>query len=184
MNNSFKSLIKKAFWALIVVFCLRCAFSWKTLIGNVSIYTIFGYAGEAIGITTLLTLAYEKYLWRFNPLENTPVLYKNYTGYFVSNYDKIKRECKLSVKQTLLSTKIIFTSSESKSKSISSSIDVILGENILTYCYINTPEAKFRDRSEIHYGTAMLCLDDTREIKGEYFTDRKTIGDMKFKAIQ
>lgn len=184
MNNKFTSLIKKSSWILIIAFCLRCGFSWKTLINNVSMYIIFGYAGEAISITTLFILAYEKYLWRFNPLESTPVLYKSYTGYFISNYDNIKRDCKLSVKQTLLSTKIIFLSSESKSKSISSSIDVVLGENILTYCYINTPEAQFRDRSEIHYGTAMLCVDDTKEICGEYFTDRKTIGDMRFKAIQ
>ena len=47
---------------------------------------------------------------------------------------------------------------------------------------LNTPKSEFRHRSEIHYGTATLCLSDTKELNGQYYTDRKTIGDMHFVA--
>lgn len=80
----------------------------------------------------------------------------------------------------MLSINVIFITGESRSKSISSSIEKIQEEWQLTYCYLNVPQANVRDRSAIHYGTALLCIEDPEEIKGQYFTDRKTTGDMHF----
>ena len=70
---------------------------------------------------------------------------------------------------------------ESKSSSITASIDEILNENYLTYCYINTPSSQYRNRSEIHYGTAILCVEDVNNLKGSYYTDRKTRGSIDFR---
>jgi hypothetical protein len=75
---------------------------------------------------------------------------------------------------------VVFITGESKSKSISASIDKIQDEWQLTYCYLNVPQANVRDRSAIHYGTALLCVENPEEIQGQYFTDRKTTGDLKF----
>lgn len=138
------------------------------------------YTGEAILIAALLMVAYEKILWKYNPLEKTPVLKKRYKGSLLSTYDRIEREATLEIKQTLLSINVVFTTGESRSKSISSSIEKIQDEWQLTYCYLNVPKAKVRDRSAIHYGTALLCIENPEEIQGQYFTDRKTTGDMTF----
>mgnify|MGYP004572869597 FL=1 len=88
----------------------------------------------------------------------------------------------MTIKQSLLSVVVILKTDESKSKSLSASIDEILGEIQLTYCYLNTPKSAYRDRSEIHYGTATLSISNPKEIDGQYYTDRKTIGDMHFIA--
>ena len=108
---------------------------------------------------------------------------KKYIGSLITSYDNIERSAELEIKQTLLTLQIILITGESKSKSLSATIDDILGETVLTYCYLNTPNANVRDRSEIHYGTAMLCVDNPRKLTGHYFTDRKTRGDMKFNSV-
>lgn len=184
MSKQFTSLTKGIVWCVVIVFSIRCFLSWNDLSNNFSTYNLFGYAGESISITTVIVIVYERWLWKFNPLEKTPVLFKKYDGFLVSSYDQSKYPIHLEIKQTLLSTNVILVSGESKSKSLSSSIDEILGETLLTYCYLNTPNSTVRHRSEIHYGTAMICIDNSQELKGHYFSDRKTIGDMELKAIR
>jgi hypothetical protein len=146
------------------------------------LYDLFGYASEAIGIAVIFAILYEKYIWRFNPFETTPKLASRYRGKLKSNYDNIERSAMLMIKQTLLSVHVTMVTDESKSRSLSVSIDEILGEKQLTYCYLNTPKSEYRDRSEIHYGTATLSISNPKEIDGQYYTDRKTIGDMHFVA--
>jgi len=48
--------------------------------------------------------------------------------------------------------------------------------------YQNTPEQVLRDRSAMHYGAFLLKvrLDDTVTVDGEYWTGRKTRGQMRF----
>ena len=168
--------INKSIWIAIIVFCLRCCFSWN----NFSLYNIFGYAGQAVSISTLIIIAYEKWFWKYDPSEKTPVLKKRYRGKLYSTYDENEREATLEIKQSFLSINVIFATEESKSKSIVASIDKIQDEWQLTYCYLNVPKANVRDRSGIHYGTAWFCIENPKEIQGQYFTDRKTTGDMKF----
>lgn len=178
MNERVKKYFTNLLWLALGFFVIRCLISMpKTL------YDVYGCIGETISVTVIFACIYEKWLWRYNPLQKTPVLSKKYTGTLKSSYDNIEREASLQVKQTLFTVQIILTSGESKSKSISSSLDDILGEQQLTYCYLNTPNAEVRHRSEIHYGTAMLSVDDPKVLKGQYFTDRKTIGDMVFNAV-
>lgn len=45
---------------------------------HISIYDLFGYAGEAVGLATVIMAAYERWLWRINPFETTPALKKIY----------------------------------------------------------------------------------------------------------
>lgn len=180
MSGQIKGFLTKIAWCAVILFVLRCLISGETIISNFSIYVIFGFAGEAIGITAIIATFYERWLWRYIPLENTPKLFKEYEGVFISDYDNVERNARLEIKQTLLTVQVTLITGESRSKSISSSIDIILNEKQLTYCYLNTPRAMVRPRSEIHYGTAMLCIENLDEIHGQYFTDRKTTGDMKF----
>lgn len=181
MIAQFKSLLKRMMYMAIILFVIRCFLSWSKLSKCPDIYSIYGYVGEAITVATALSFLYERLLWKYDPTMKIPVLKKDYEGILVSSYDNKERKADLHINQTLLSMTIIMSTEESKSKSISYSIDNSLGEYQLTYCYINKPDAEVRDRSEIHYGTAILCINDPTIIKGQYFTDRKTIGDIKFK---
>ena len=182
MKEQYKNFITKTVWCAIIIFVLLYILSWKFGAQIFSLYDTFGYAGEAIGLTTILMAIYEKWLWKYNKFEDTPVLNKVYEGFILSNYDGIKRDAILEIKQTLLSVHITLISGESRSRSISSSIDTILGEKQLTYCYLNIPKSEFRNRSEIHYGTAMLNITSQGNLTGHYYTDRNTRGDMEFTA--
>ena len=184
MNNLQKKVINICVWISIIIFSLRCIISWTKALNGTTIYDIYGYAGEAISIGVIITGVYEKFLWKFNPFESTPKLFKNYKGYIKSSYDGKTREASLEIHQTLLSVYVILITGESKSKSISASINEILGENQLTYCYLNTPKSEFRQKSEIHYGTATLSISKPQKLDGQYYTDRKTIGDMYFEAVK
>lgn len=180
MAETQNKFMNKSIWFTIIMFCLRCFLSGNAIITDFSIYNLYGYAGEAVAFSALIMVAYEKWFWKYNPFEETPTLKKKYRGTLLSTYDGIEREAILEIKQTLLSIKVVFMTGESKSKSISASIDKIQDEWQLTYCYLNVPKANVRDKSAIHYGTALLCIENPEEIQGQYFTDRKTTGDMKF----
>lgn len=182
MKKQLKKILNICLWSAIIFFVLRCAISWKSILAGISLYDLFGYASEAISVAVIFSGVYEKFLWRFMPFENTPKFAKRYTGTLKSNYDYIERKASLEIKQTLLSVQVTLVTDESKSKSLSASIDEILGETQLTYCYLNTPKVEYRKRSEIHYGTATLSIASTGALEGQYYTDRATNGDMLFIA--
>lgn len=186
MTENYKSFMTKSIWFTIGMFCLRCLLSQTKIITEFSLYDIYGYAGESIAFSVIVILLYEKWLWRINPFEKTPRLAKEYVGVLITTYkgDRLEKEIKIQVYQTLLNVSLVLVTDESKSNSISASIDKIHNEWKLIYCYINVPNASTRDRSEIHYGTAMLCVDNVQELSGHYFTDRKTTGDMIFKSAK
>lgn len=183
MKNQVSSFIKKSVWLAIILFVIRCAITFQDIILGTSLYSLWSYAGEAIAVTTIIMLLYEKYLWKYDPFVKIPKLHRQYEGLFFSSYDGKERQATMTIKQTLLSIEVVMKTGESKSKSLSASIDNILGEYQLTYSYLNTPNAAVRDRSAIHYGTAMLCVDNPELLEGTYFSDRKTTGDIRFKAL-
>lgn len=182
MKEGIEKLIKYTIWLAIILFCLRCGLSWNDIVKNISVYDIFGYAGEAVGLAIVITIAYERWLWRINPFECVPALKKAYKGKIKSSYDSVERDVDLLIKQSLLSVHVIMISNESKSNSLAASVIQINGEYCLVYHYLNTPQSQYRNRSEVHYGTAILSICDGGKLNGVYYTDRKTIGDMKFVA--
>lgn len=182
MTKQQQEIVKIGVWSTVILFVIRCGISWKEILIGVSVYDLFGYAGEAIGFSVLIVGLYEKVLWRINPFEKTPKLAKRYVGILKSSYDNIERSASLEIKQTLMSVHVTLLTDESKSNSLSASIDEILGEMQLTYCYLSTPKSKYRYRSQIHYGTAILSVANPTDLAGQYYTDRKTCGDMTFTA--
>ena len=73
---------------------------------------------------------------------------------------------------------------ESTSNSVTAGIEKVNNEQQLIYTYLNTPKAELQDRSAIHYGTAMLCVDDSKKLTGNYYTSRSTRGSMMFRAVE
>ncbi len=180
MQTQYKKFLTQALWVAIVVVAIRCLISWDDIIANPNAYDLYGYASEAVAVTGLLMMMYEKWLWRWIPLKSVPALKKKYTGILKSSYDDCEHNATIEIKQTLLYVRVTVITKESKSQSLSASIIEEHGEKQLVYTYLNIPKSEFRHRSEIQYGTAVLCIDNPKELIGRYYTDRKTIGDMKF----
>ena len=183
MDQRLKKTVQITCWIFAIVLLARYIYSCIVLSQIPTAREFVGYADESISIAIILFTIYERWLWRINPFESTPKLKREYSGSFVSSYDNAEREAKLEIKQTLFTVQIVMTTKESKSKSLSSSIDDILGEKQLTYTYLNTPKTAFRHRSEIHYGTTMLTINKDGTLSGEYYTDRQTRGDMNFYPV-
>lgn len=180
MSSRLNDLMKKAMWVLLFLFAARCLLSLSELKQGFTAYTLFGYAGEAIGAAAILVAIYDQWLWKIDPTVKTPVLKEKYIGTIRSTWNGQEYPAEMEIRQSYLSVRVILKTQESKSKSLIATVDEIEGEQQLTYCYLNTPVASVRARSAIHYGTAMLCVDKPEEISGSYFTDRKTTGDMRF----
>lgn len=54
------------------------------------------------------------------------------------------------------------------------------GQQHLIYTYLNEPDAVVRERSQIHYGSARLLIDNSAKLmNGNYWTDRKSIGTIR-----
>ena len=184
MKSTHSILFKICMWTDITLFVIRCLFSFSSLIEDFSLYIVFGYAGEATGVAAIFIFVYEKWLWRWLSFGIVPVLKTHYEGIMKSSYDNKIREVSLSIKQTFLGITITLKTEESKSTSVSASFENINGEKRLVYTYFNTPHSEHRERSPLHIGTAMLSVEDVNELTGEYFTDRKTTGDLIFKAVK
>ena len=170
---------------MLISFIARCAISWNEIKTGFSLYTLVGYAGEAIAFSSIVAALYERIIWRYDPLLKWPVLYKEYKGIIKSNRDGIAREISVRVKQSLFSVHVFLKTEESNSKAITADIVDRDGEYVLCYSYLNHPKAEVRDRSAIHYGTTILRVEEkAKQLEGEYFTDRNTIGDICLQGIE
>ena len=176
MKDRYKTYVK-CIGAVAVVVFLVIKGIWREI--------EFGDAlSYATTITTVLVVAYTTFFWRYNPLEKTPKLKKQYTGTLISTYDNKERDVDIKIKQSLFETKVEFQSGESSSVSITSNFYDEFGEIKLSFGYINNPKAIYKDRSPIHYGMCIFKIKDADHLEGQYFTDRNTRGDIKLTSLE
>jgi hypothetical protein len=99
------------------------------------------------------------------------------------SFEPIPTEIKIT--QTFFNVQIRIKTNESTSYSTAASFDIDKDRGLqqLFYSYLNTPKSSVRERSEIHYGTTLLNFEGFKveEIEGEYWTSRKTTGEIKLK---
>lgn len=196
MSDSAKRFMEIYAWTIVSLFFIRCLIGFSGLISsfyqhdylNIS-YSILGYAGEAIGITAAFMSIFNKWLWKkkqfYYLAGDLPVLAKHYVGKITFVWKDVNqtRDSEIWINQTFLNVSVKLGTSESTSNVITASIQKVNNERQLIYIYLNTPRAELQDKSAIHYGTAMLCVDDPPKITGNYFTSRSTKGSMMFHAV-
>lgn len=196
MSEAAKKFMNMGIWCTILLFVFRCWIDWSNLSAIVSehkiaecSYSLYGYAGEAIGIATIFMTIFNKWLWKnkfFNWLSGgMPVLSKRYKGTITYIWDgkEQTRDSEIGIEQTFLSVTVKLGTVESSSNSVTASIETINNEKQLVYTYLNTPKAELQNRSAIHYGTAMLGIDNPDKITGNYYTSRLSRGSMDFSAV-
>jgi len=139
-----------------------------------------------IAICTLFVL----WAWKLNIFQNWlvpfPCLSGEWSGEINSTYSYERKSIPIEVfvKHNFFNVQIKITTKESVSLSTCTSFDIDSDRGLkqLIYSYQNNPKATVRERSEIHYGTARLEINnDAKILEGEYWTSRKTTGDMILK---
>ncbi|NMA74909.1 MAG: hypothetical protein GX963_12285 [Bacteroidales bacterium] len=175
MSESVKKHLKFAIYIALAIFGICILISPPS-----SLRDFTGYTGVSVSITLVISILYEKWIWKKNPLEKTPKLNKRYIGILEYNYKGTigKKDIEVRIRQSLFRLNIQLVSDEIVSSTITSKIVEENGHYVLYYTYITNPKSKFSDKNPIQYGTCRFILDDPNQLEGIYWTSRKTKGDI------
>ena len=195
MTETIKKFAKISGWAALVAFVLQCIiFGVKNVIEGNDFFskgqTLFEYAGSAITASAAFMWLFNKWLWKWKPLNmitgKIPVLACKYTGTlrFIWAEQEQTRNTEIVVTQTYLTVSVSLGTNESHSDSITAAIKKEDNHYKLIYTYLNTPNGNLQSRSAIHNGTAILRIDNPNHLEGNYYTDRLTRGFMDLKAVE
>lgn len=155
--------------AILLFVGLQFLFKNDTIIDNID---------RAITITSIIVVVHFSFGWKYNPLIKIPRISGKYNATLVSDYDNKKRKIEFVIKQNLFNTRVYMNSKESNSECICTTLVKKEDNWQLIYTYQNVPNAIERHHSEIHFGTCIIDIVDKKMVKGMYYTDRKTIGDI------
>lgn len=174
MDGTSKRLVKIAGWGAILIFLILNVFEKPA-----SCSDYLGLLGQAATISSIFVLFYNRFLWSYIPLEKTPRIKGQFYGTLIYEYNGIPGEKKVmvNISQTLLSTKIKFSTDEISSVSVTSRILYENGDYFLYYTYITQPQSKVRDYNPAQYGACRLEIIPPDKLKGFYWTSSKTRGD-------
>lgn len=177
MKSKINNLLKlSAIFCVIIFLVLKYLKGSETLLDNWELIT------QAVGYSVILTLVYEKWIWRINPLIKIPKFKKEYGGLIKYEYNGIQgtKNIDIKISQTLTNVYVSIKSDEITSKSITSELVEENNKYVLYYTYITQPKSEFSDENPIQYGTCKVLVDDVKEFHGIYWTTSKTKGDIYF----
>lgn len=152
--------------------------------------------GPAVTMAAVGLWVFDRWAWRqlgVRWLVGRPVLHGTWHGELVSDWIDPETneetapdtEVFLVIRQHFWSISARLITNESKSSSLFAELTADSdGVCHLVYVYVNKPKAGVQHRSKSHYGAAVLTAPQNSGdgIEGEYFTDRKTKGDMRFQT--
>lgn len=153
-----------------------------------SLDTIWEDVTTTITFVTIICTLFVSWAWKWKIFQDWlvpfPCLSGKWDGEIVSTYNSENRSIPVNVviKHHFFNIQIKVKTGESNSISTCGSFDIDEDRGLkqLIYSYQNNPKATVHERSEIHYGTTRLEInDDANILEGEYWTSRKTTGDMK-----
>lgn len=188
MDSTVSKIIIRCAWIAIIVFAVRY------LLGSIdaleflrceTLYDYFGAASDAVSISAILFVVYDRWLWKFNPLDSTPRLMGNYTGTIKYNYNgqNQRKGTGVAITQTSLKVKVKITTNEITSSTITSDLIEENGEYVLYYTYITNPHSKYSNENPMQHGTCRLVQISKDKLEGKYWTSRKTIGDISLTRV-
>ena len=153
---------------------------------------------DVVTIYVLLVLIFTNWAWRLPIFKGWlvpfPDLQGTWKGTLQSTWidpatsQKIQpKDVMLVIKQTFSNISCVMYTDESNSFSNTAQINQDDDSGIfrLSYNYTNRSKANVRDRSVIHDGAAILKVitEPEKSLEGEYWTNRKTTGDISVKFI-
>lgn len=183
MKKKIEKLLKISMWIVVIAFVMICWVAIGVFSEKVTAYSLFGHAGEAIGVAVIIVWIYEKWIWKWDPFIKDAKYAGKYKGRIIPQKEGNEIEAILEITQSFLFAEVVMYTDESRSRTISGISEEILGVQELIYTYMNEPKAGVRDKSNVHFGTARLSFNNIGELCGEYYTDRNTVGDMVFQRV-
>ncbi len=153
-----------------------------------SLDTIWEDIATTITVVTLICTLFVSWAWKWKLFQTWlvpfPYLSGKWVGEIKSTYNSENSSIPVEVviKHHFFNIQIKVKTNESSSISTCGSFDIDEDRGLkqLIYSYQNNPKATVRERSEIHYGTTRLEInEDANVLAGEYWTSRKTTGDIK-----
>jgi len=160
---------------------------------TVDLWAVVKSVPTAISIYAVIALVFTQWVWRWKIFQGwlikIPDLQGTWRGELKSDWVNPTTQQRIApipvvlvVRQTFSTINCTLMTGESTSYSTTAAINLALDNRdlYLTYNYTNRPKAIVRDRSEIHDGAAILKIikRPARMLEGEYWTSRKTRGDM------
>ena len=154
---------------------------------NINLWNIITTSMSA---TALLVTSFVIWAWRWKIFQGWLVPFPNLNGKWKGNIKyafegkESTRKIDVTIKQTFISIIVKFNTKESHSINFCGSFNIDDKRDIkqLIYSYQNEPEANFRDKSPVHFGTTRLDINhDCTSMSGEYWTSRKTTGAISLK---
>lgn len=149
-------------------------------------------SGLAVMAVSGLLFVFDRLLWKlpvFNYFAKRPVLHGTWKGTFESDYeypDTGKREgpteAYLAARQTYSSLHVRFITQRSASESMACELKTKSDGRYEVYAvYENRPPLLDQQESPVHRGGLILDVvgDPAHALRGSYWTDRKTQGDLK-----
>lgn len=155
--------------------------------------TIWEDITTTITVVTLICTLFVSWAWKWKLFQGWlvpfPCLSGKWVGEIKSTYNSENNPIPVEVviKHHFFNIQIKIKTDESSSISTCGSFDIDEDRGLkqLIYSYQNNPKATVRERSEIHYGTTWLEIsDDANALEGEYWTSRKTTGDIMLRKQQ
>ncbi len=140
----------------------------------------------------LLYAFFSRVAWKWRWLRrvvwilSTPVLSGRWRGTAQSSYDGTVRDAhgiELLIGQDWTHITVRLIARNSKSHSVSASMDVTEDECVLIYDYLNEPNMDAVNTMHMHRGTARLVLIAADRLEGDYYTgrDRENTGVIKLR---
>lgn len=156
---------------------------------SIDFHKAITHISTTISINIVIWMIFIGWAWKwkiFYPwLVPFPNLSGNWVGTVKSNWKEKQLDSipiEVSITQNFFNVQVKIKTNESRSYSIGASFDIDIerGFQQLFYSYLNTPKSGVRERSEIHYGSAILNFDGFKveKMDGEYWTDRETTGEI------
>lgn len=145
-------------------------------------------------VLSALFWLFDRYLWKFRLFHGWLVRRPNLSGTWQVTFQstwvdpKTKQQIgpkigEIQVRQTYSNLTFQVETEESLGSLVASELlrDI---DGTYRFCgsYLNEPKAKYREKSQIHYGTFLLKVEGPSHapsgLRGAYWTDRKTTGEM------
>ena len=153
-----------------------------------SLDTIWEDITTTVTLVTIISTLFVSCAWKWKIFQGWlvpfPCLSGKWKGEIVSTYnsDNNTIPVEVEIKHHFFNIQIKVKTGESSSSSTCGSFDIDEDRGLrhLIYSFQNNPKATVREKSEIHYGTTRLEIsDDAKTLEGEYWTSRKTTGDVR-----
>lgn len=150
--------------------------------------------GPSVALAAAALWLFDRWAWRqigIRRLVRRPVLHGTWHGEITPKWIDPRTnktvesdtDVFLVIRQTFWSISVRLLTNESTSKAVHAEL-VRDGDGVceLVYVYSNKPQSSVSHRSKQHHGAVVISAprNGSDGIEGNYFTDRKTVGDMRF----